>query len=69
MVDANDPDGDLVSIKYSGWMVKKTKQTDFEDAGTHEVHVSVSDGQNVVEETVTVIVNDVNRAPEVELEF
>lgn len=60
---ADDEDGDAVQISYSGWMNDFRYQTNFNDAGQHQVVVSATDGQATVQETVTVVVNDINRAP------
>jgi hypothetical protein len=59
----SDPDGDDVSLSYSGWMTTNTKQTGFDDAGEHSVTVSASDGVNTVSQDVTVIVENTNRQP------
>lgn len=66
---ATDADGDRLTYTYSGWMSTNTKQTDYRDSGVHKVMVSVTDGISTVSQEVTVTVNDVNRAPEVEIEF
>ncbi len=61
--EVKDPDGDKVTITYSGWMTTDTYQTKFTDAGTHEVTVTASDGTLKSSKTIKVIVEDVNRAP------
>ena len=66
---ATDADGDRLSYSYSGWMSSNTKQTGYSDAGVHKVNVSVTDGISTVSQEVTVTVSDVNREPDVELEF
>ena len=66
---ASDADGDRLTYTYSGWMTSNTKQTGYKDAGTHKVTVSVSDGISIVSQEVTVTVKDVNRPPELEIEF
>jgi hypothetical protein len=66
---ATDADGDRLTYEYSGWMTSATKETDYNDAGEHTVVVSVTDGISTVSQEVTVTVNDVNRPPEVEIEF
>lgn len=66
---ASDADGDRLTYTYSGWMSSNTKQTGYNDAGTHNVVVSVSDGISIVSQEVTVTVKDVNRPPELEIEF
>lgn len=58
-----DPEGDELSITYMGWMKSNTYVTTFEDSGSHLVTITVSDGINTVKKDVTVMVNDVNRAP------
>jgi len=64
-----DADGDKLTVSYSGWMTSQTKQTNYDDAGEHTVTVTVSDGISRVSQDITVIVNDVNRPPQVEIEF
>jgi hypothetical protein len=66
---ASDADGQKLTYSYSGWMTSNTKQAGYSDAGVHKVTVSVSDGISIVSQEVTVTVKDVNRAPEVEIEF
>lgn len=66
---ATDADGDDLTYSYSGWMEDSTKVTDFNDQGEHTVVVTVTDGISTVSQEVTVTVKDVNRAPEVEIEF
>lgn len=58
-----DPEGEAVQISYSGWMTTNTKETGYDDAGEYEVVITASDGIDEVSETVTVIVNNVNRKP------
>jgi len=60
---ASDPDGDKVTISFSGWMNGPAKTTGFTDAGTHEVVILASDGKSTVRDTVRVIVENVNRPP------
>ncbi|MBU2561704.1 MAG: hypothetical protein KKD17_05375 [Nanoarchaeota archaeon] len=66
---ASDADGDKLTYTYSGWMSSNTKTAGYNDAGVHKVTVSVSDGISIVSQEVTVTVKDVNRPPEVEIEF
>lgn len=61
-----DPDGDELTISYSGWMDTNTKQTKFTDAGRHMVTLTASDGTHTVEDTIVVVVEDVNRPPKLE---
>ncbi|MEM2916518.1 MAG: hypothetical protein QXT19_04135 [Candidatus Woesearchaeota archaeon] len=58
-----DPEGDELTITYTGWMKSNTYTTTYEDAGSHIVTITVSDGINTVKKDVTVVVNDVNRPP------
>ncbi len=58
-----DPEGDELTITYSGWMKSNTYTTTYEDAGTHLVTITASDGINTAKKDVTVVVNDVNRPP------
>lgn len=66
---ATDADGDRLTYSYSGWMTSNTKTASYSDAGVHKVTVSVTDGISIVSQEVTVTVEDVNRPPEVEIEF
>ena len=60
---ALDPNGDNITITFSGWMTSGTYKTNYNDAGTHIVTVKVSDGTYYVTQDVKVIVKDVNRPP------
>lgn len=62
-VEAYDPDGDELTIIFSGWMEEDTYTTNYEDSGTYIVTVTVSDGKESVSQDVTITVNDVNRPP------
>lgn len=65
-----DADDDQVTVTYAGWMTGDTYTTTYEDAGTHAVTVTASDGKNspVVQE-LRVIVQNVNREPIFPLDF
>ncbi len=65
--DIYDEDGDEVVVIYSGWMDSRTYQTDYQDAGTYTVNIRADDSKEIVSKEVVVIVNDVNRAPSVEM--
>jgi len=58
-----DPENDEMTITYSGWMESDTYKTDYDDSGTHQVKITATDRINTVSKTITVIVDDVNRAP------
>jgi hypothetical protein len=58
-----DPEGDEVTVTYSGWMASSTKGTTFADAGTYTVKVTATDGESESVETVKVTVLNVNRQP------
>ena len=63
-VEAKDPEGEKLTFSYSGWMSSPTYTTTYDDAGTHKVTVTVSDGLKESSQTVTITVLDKNRAPE-----
>ena len=58
-----DPDNDKVTFRYSRWMIKDTKKTDFGDAGTYIVKVTGTDGFYRVSQFVTINVEKSNRDP------
>ncbi|MCP5006759.1 MAG: fibronectin type III domain-containing protein, partial [Planctomycetes bacterium] len=60
---AADPDGDTLTYTYSGWMTASDYTTNYLDAGTHTVTVTVSDGTLSDSHDVTVTVNNVNLSP------
>jgi hypothetical protein len=62
-VVANDPDGDELTISYDGFMNASTYTTTYDDAGEHEVTITVSDGLHTVSTTVAITVENVNRPP------
>lgn len=60
----SDPDGDEVTIRISGWMREAEKDLGYGDAGRHDVRVTCTDPDGESdEETITITVVDVNRAP------
>lgn len=63
--EVSDPDGDDVEVVYSGWMDSSTKETGFDDAGEWRVTVIATDGIATESQVVRVIVENVNRAPEI----
>lgn len=63
-----DEDGDEVTITFQGWMTTATKQLGYDDAGDYSVKVTCSDPEGESDtETVTVTVQDVDRAPTLNL--
>ncbi len=61
-----DPEGDPVTISFSGWMNTSTRHTTYGDAGEYIVVVTVSDGKLVSEpQRVRIVVNHVNRPPKI----
>ncbi len=61
-----DPDGDEIDFEYSGWMTSQQKETGFEDAGQYQVTLTATDGEETTSETITITVENTNRAPELE---
>ncbi|GJQ59548.1 MAG: hypothetical protein SCALA701_23490 [Candidatus Scalindua sp.] len=60
---ASDPEGAPLTFSYSGWMTSNPYTTTYDDAGTHTVTVTVSNGSSSVSQLVTITVTDVNRQP------
>lgn len=59
----SDPEGDDVTISYSGFMSSATYTTTFDDAGEYFVTITASDGTSQTVKRVKVTVTDKNRAP------
>jgi PKD repeat protein len=63
-VEATDPDGDAVSLKFNDPLDQKgTWETTYDDAGTYETTIIASDNELQSEKTVTITVTEKNRAP------
>ena len=65
---ATDDDKDKITYSISDKRFAQednvfTWQTDYDSAGTYEVTVSASDGQDTTEQKLTITVENVNRAP------
>ncbi|MFH1133930.1 MAG: hypothetical protein V1735_05540 [Nanoarchaeota archaeon] len=58
-----DDDKDNVTLRISGWISVAEYRTTFEDAGTHFVTITASDGKSETSKQIKVIVRNVNRAP------
>jgi len=75
-INATDPDGDTLTYSASNLPDGATFNPDtrtfswtpsFEQSGTyHDVHFEVSDGELTDYEDITIVVNNMNRAPELE---
>jgi len=69
VINANDPDGDLLNATWilDGKVVSQSFSylyaPGYEDAGTHEIVVTVSDGSLFSEKRWNVVVQDINRPP------
>ncbi len=59
----DDPDNDLLSFSYSGWMNKDTHKTTYDDAGEHYVKVTATDSYHSSHKFVKIIVKKSNRKP------
>ncbi len=67
-VPEKDVDGDVVRYSFeSPFAANGEWQTTFDDAGKYKIDVTASDGEFTVEETVEVMVIDVDRAPIVDV--
>ena len=62
-VNATDAENDALTITFSGWMTSDMYTATYDDAGTHYVKVTVSDGRLETSQNVKIIVNNVNRPP------
>jgi hypothetical protein len=64
--EVTDPDKDIITITYSGWMTEPSYTTKFGDAGKHVVTITASDGKSQVSQNVDVTVLKGNRAPAIQ---
>jgi len=55
---ATDEDNDTLTFSYSGWMDSNSKSTGYNDAGNHQVNVTVSD--SLLSDSKTVGINILN---------
>lgn len=62
----SDVDKQEMTVKYSGFMDSNEYTTDYDDAGTHFVTITVSDGEKTASQDVKITVTNVNRAPVLE---
>lgn len=62
-IEVTDADNDDVTLDISGFMNESTYTTSYDDAGEYEITITADDGKNIVEQVVSVTVNDVNRPP------
>ena len=60
-----DPDGDPITVAYSGFMDKSTYVPTYDDAGSHEVVIAATDGYLTARKTVTIQVLNKNRKPSI----
>jgi VCBS repeat-containing protein len=61
--EISDPDGDQITVTYSGWMNASSKNTASGDAGDHTVTITASDGKATTTKTVKVTITKTDRAP------
>lgn len=61
--NAYDPDGDKVSLSYSGFASKDTYKSNYGDAGNYTVKISASDGMLEISKIVHVNILHVERGP------
>jgi hypothetical protein len=62
----SDPDGDDVTITYSGFMSESVKQTTENDIGEHQVTVTASDGKTQTSITITITILEPRNPPVIE---
>lgn len=64
--EVSDPDGDAVTVTYSGWMESDSKETTSDDGGLHKIIITASDGKESVSKEIFVSVKNINRGPELQ---
>lgn len=63
---ASDPDGDYLRYFYSGWTNKDSIKTGYDDEGNYSVTILASDGLLSNATTVNIIVENLNRYPDLD---
>lgn len=59
-----DPEGEPVTVTYSGWMRSSTYRTTYDDAGKYVVSVTATDDSgHIITKDVTINIENVNRPP------
>jgi len=58
-----DPEGDEVTIEYSGWFETATYDVTNDDAGKHTVVITASDGKETTSVKISITVENVNQKP------
>ncbi len=61
--NTSDPDGDNVTVTYSGFMTSPSKFVDYNESGLRKVVLTATDGKTTVTKEILVSVNNTNRAP------
>lgn len=61
--NVTDPDGDKLTVAYTGWMQGITKNIGYDDAGPHKVIITASDGHLITKKEVIITVMNLNRGP------
>ncbi len=61
----NDPEGDVVTVTYSGWKSELPYKTTKADVGTHTIRIVAFDGTVKTTEEVAVIIESTNHAPKI----
>ncbi len=60
-----DPEGDEVTVSYSGWMDSNTREVGFAEAGLHKVIITASDSKGAKTSIEAIVsVGNADRAPE-----
>ncbi|MBD3209267.1 hypothetical protein GF367_02525 [Candidatus Woesearchaeota archaeon] len=68
VIDCNiyDEEGDSILVSYEGWTTSSSKRTTYDDAGEYTILVRATDSKKMSTQTLDVVVENVNRAPEME---
>jgi len=61
--DVTDPEGEEVTVTFTGWMDTDSRKTTFDDAGEYIIRITASDGVKESYQDVKITVENVNRAP------
>ncbi len=66
--NVTDPDGDNVTVTFSGLMNSSTYTTNYKEAGSYVETITATDGKNTVTKSITINILNTDRPPEISIQ-